>query len=602
MTESLRQHAPGTQPDRDGTGKGEDPIRALVVEDDPSFRLLLEAVLTRRGLEATLCEDAERGLEEFQKEPFELALLDNYLPGMTGVEFAGKIRELEGGEKAMILLITGDERMETLEAALDAGANDYVTKPATPAYLTIRVAIAERLIRQERAHRAALEEASKNALTDSLTGLATRALLLDRIQGGINRSAREADYLFGVLHLDLDGFHRVNERLGKKVGDRVLVEVGRRLEASVRLVDTPARLAADEFAVFLDDLRDGSDVARVTNRIRERLAEPVRLGEHTIFIGATMGIALGDPQYLDGEEVFRDAAKALRRAKSEGSGSIRIFDPVLHEEASERVRREEEIRQALEKDEMVLHYQPILDLSSPRIVGLEALIRWPRPDGSFVPAGEFIPLAEQSGLVAHMGWWTLERACGQLVEWHRRFPGTPPVAVMVNVPGRQFSEPELIPSVVRILDETGLSADHLHLEITETSAMEDLDRSLSTLNDLQEVGVHVHVDDFGTGYSSLSYLHRLPVDSLKVDRSFVSGVTSGPENLAIVRTIVELAKGLRLSVVAEGIETPAQLALLQELKCDYGQGWLFSKALEPARVQEVLREPDTILGAFDQKG
>jgi EAL domain-containing protein (putative c-di-GMP-specific phosphodiesterase class I) len=308
-----------------------------------------------------------------------------------------------------------------------------------------------------------------------------------------------------------------------------------------------------------------------------------------------MGIALSTDTYDDPEEVLRDASRALRKAKGEGSGSIQIFSSAQHEAVSAQVELEERIRRALERDEMVLHYQPILSLTDGRIVGLEALIRWPTSEGGFIPAGDFIPIAERSGLVAHLGWWTLERACHQTLEWHRQFPGPFPVAVMVNVPGRSFSGPELVPSVIRILEQTGFPPEFLHLEITETSAMTDVERSLETLHALKAVGVHLHVDDFGTGHSSLSYLHRFPVDSLKVDRSFVAEMTDGPENMAIVKTVVDLARSLRLSVVAEGVETTAQLERLRELRCDYVQGWLFAKAMDPAQVSITLKDPGTIL-------
>jgi diguanylate cyclase (GGDEF)-like protein len=401
--------------------------------------------------------------------------------------------------------------------------------------------------------------------------------------------------MFALLQVDLDAFRRMNERYGKAVGDQILVEAARRIEASIRSVDSPARIAADEFGVFLDGLKDASDVTRVTNRIKERFAEPMRVDEHTVFVGVTMGVALSAPNHDQPEEVLRDASRALRRAKGEGSGTVRIFDPVQQREASARVAMEERIREALDTDEMLLHYQPIVSLTEPRIVGLEALIRWPLPGGGIVPTEEFIPVAERSGLIAHVGWWTMERAARQIMQWHKEVPADPPVAVMVNIPGRQFSEPELIPSVHRILEETGLDAEHLHLEITETSAMADLDRSVATLHKLKDLGVHLHVDDFGTGYSSLSYLHRFPVDSLKVDRSFVTNLHERPENLAIVRTVVDLARSLGLSVVVEGIETVEQLALIKELECDYAQGWLFAKALSPPQMEEVLRRPQGVL-------
>jgi len=281
---------------------------------------------------------------------------------------------------------------------------------------------------------------------------------------------------------------------------------------------------------------------------------------------------------------------------------VRIFDPILHRQASARVEMETRIRDALERNEMVLHYQPIVSLKDPRIIGLEALIRWPKPEGGMVPLQEFLPVAERSGLITHVGWWTLERACRQLKEWHTRHPHQAPVSVMVNIPGRQFSEPELAPSVLRILEGTGLDGEHLHLEITESSAMADLERSVETLRALKNVGVHLDVDDFGTGYSSLSYIHRFPVDSLKVDRSFVSGMSERPENMAIVRTVVDLARSLGLSVVVEGIETKEQLAFVRQLGCEYAQGWLFAKAMEAHEVERILEGPDAILLPLKRNG
>lgn len=578
------------------------PIRVLVVDDDPEYRVLLQAVLGKRNLQAEFAEDADRGLELFQVEPQDILVLDHKLPGMSGLQMARHVRSLAHQASPQILVITGFGSEETIQEALDAGVDDYLEKPVDPSMLSTRLAIAERRVMESRSQRAREAALAENALTDSLTGLATRALLRDRIQGGLNRSQREDDYVFAVLRLDLDGFRRVNESLGEAGGDVVLNETARRIEACIRSVDTAARITGDEFGIFLDDLQDASDVTRITNRIKEKFAEPIRVGDQNAFIGGSMGIALGGSSYTDPEAVFRDASRALSKAKAQGAGSVRIFDPVIHQQASARIAMETRIRDALERDEMVLHYQPIVCITEPRIVGLEALIRWPRPDGSMVPLGEFLPVAERSGLIAHVGWWTMERACRQLLEWHSRLPEETPVSVMVNIPGRQFSEPELAPSVLRILEKTGLDGEHLHLEITESSAMSDLERSVETLQALKHVGVHLDVDDFGTGYSSLSYIHRFPVDSLKVDRSFVSGMSDRPENVAIVRTVVDLARSLGLSVVVEGIETEEQLRFVRGLGCQYAQGWLFAKAMDAGEVERILSRPDPVLKPLRTNG
>jgi diguanylate cyclase (GGDEF)-like protein len=578
------------------------PLRTLVVDDDPSYRVLLQTVLVKRALEADFAEDADTGFRLFEENPHDILLVDKTLPGMSGLEMTRRIRSLPRGEDPVILVITGSGWEKTVEEALDSGADDFLSKPIDPATLSVRLAIAERRARRRARFRERFGAPAEDTLTDPLTGLATRALLRERVQGGLNRSEREEDYVFGVLHLDLDAFRRLNETLGEEGGNQILQESARRIEASVRSVDTAARITADEFGVFLDDLKDASDVTRVTNRIKERFAEPIEIGTQKVFVSSSMGIALSGAAYSDPEQILRDSSKALRQAKEERPGSVRIFDPVVQREASARDRMEKRIREALDKNEMVLHYQPIVSISEPRIVGLEALIRWPKPDGGMVPLGEFLPVAERSNLITHVGWWTMEAACRQLLEWHARYPTDPPVGVMVNIPGRQFSEPELVPSVLRILEETGLEGQHLHLEITESSAMSNLERSVETLQSLKAAGVHVHVDDFGTGYSSLSYIHRFPVDSLKVDRSFVSGMPERQENLAVVRTVVNLARSLGLSVVVEGVETREQLEVVRDLECEYAQGWLFAKAMAAGEVGRTLELPDSILAPLRNGG
>lgn len=565
-----------------------------MVSDDPDFSPLMGGVLESRGLEYRVSGDAAAALSLFEIHRPELLLLDSDLPDGSGLELTREIRTRQEGEMPIILLLAGTVVEESLQEALDSGIDDYLEKRLGPATLSLRMAVAEQRVLDLRKRKAGRARPTPNAMTDALTGLATRALLRDRIQGGIHRSQRDDGYLFAVLRLDLDDFRRLNEGLGEEIGDQILLETARRIQDSIRSVDTAARITADEFGVFLDDLREASDVTRVTNRIKERFAEPIRVGEQAFFVGASMGITLSGSAYGDPEGVLRDASRALRQAKGDGAGAIRIFDPVHHQEASARTEMEKRIREALERDEMTLHYQPILSLSEHRIIGFEALIRWPRPGGGFVPTEEFISVAENSGIMAHLGWWTLEQACRQVREWHIAFPGDFPVAVMVNISGRQFSEPELVPSVIQILERTKVISEHLHLEITETSAMSNLENSLRTLQALKKAGVHLHVDDFGTGHSSLSYLHRFPVDSLKVDRAFVAGMTDGPGNLAIVKTVVDLARSLGLSVVAEGVETAEQLELVRKLGCDYAQGWLFAKAMDPSEVPAVLRNPSSV--------
>jgi len=423
------------------------------------------------------------------------------------------------------------------------------------------------------------------AFYDPLTNLPNRALFLDRLRHALRRAQRRRDYLFAVLFLDIDRFKVVNDSLGHVSGDRLLVTIARRLELALRPGDSVARLGGDEFTVLLDDLRDAADAQRVAERIQRELMAPFHIGGQELYASCSIGIALSSTGYHKPEDILRDADTAMYRAKAGGRARHAIFDTAMHQRAVLVLQTEADLRRALERGELRLQYQPIVSLSSGCITGVEALVRWEHPERGRVPPGEFIPVAEESGLIVGVDRWVLRQACREVASWGLRPGRREGFRVNVNLSPRQLGLTDLSQHVADVLDETRIDPSWLRLEITETAMMEQHDAAVLALSALKDLGVQISVDDFGTGYSSLARLHDFPIDSLKVDRSFVEAMAATGETSRIARTIVLIGRTLGLSVIAEGVETARQLELLRELRCDAAQGYYFSPPLdaEPAR-------------------
>ena len=425
------------------------------------------------------------------------------------------------------------------------------------------------------------------ACHDVLTGLPNRMWFMEQIEEALKRSKEERNYVFALLFLDLDRFKVVNDRLGHIFGDRLLVAIAQKLKACLSPKDAIARLGGDEFTILLGDIKDISDATKIADRIYQELSLPFDLGGHEVFTTVSIGIAISTLGYDRPEDLLRDADMTMYRAKALGKGRLEVFDPTLHDRAMARLQLEIDLRRALERQELQLHYQPIVSFNNGRIIGYEALVRWQHPQRGWVSPVEFIPLAEETGLIVPLGLWVLRQACQQLRIWQQQQQQDPPLTVNVNLSGKQFAQPNLIENIKQVLQETGLDASSLKLEITESVLVENATPAVAILKQLKALGIKLAIDDFGTGYSSLSYLHQMPIDTLKIDRSFVNNVDCDPEKIEMIRTIVSLAWNLGMNVVAEGVETKKQMYQLQALRCDYGQGYYFSRPLDVNAVKTL---------------
>jgi diguanylate cyclase (GGDEF)-like protein/PAS domain S-box-containing protein len=446
---------------------------------------------------------------------------------------------------------------------------------------------------------------TEGKVSDPLTGLPNRVLFTDRLGRLIKHAKRRKDYLFAVLFLDLDGFKMINDSLGHLVGDQLLVGVATRLEKCLRATDTVARLGqgcivarlgGDEFTILLDDLKDPSDARQAAERLMKAVTAPFLLSGKEVFTSVSIGIALSNPGYDEPEEILRDADTAMYRAKSLGKARHELFDADMRASVMARLQLEMDMRRALEREEFSNFYQPIVSLASGKIVGFEALLRWQHPTRGHLEPQEFISVAEETGLIRQLGWWNLHEACRQMSEWRTKYEDAySDLTMSVNLSPKQFLQPNLLADIQSLLLQLGLPPTSLKLELTESTVMGDPSAAIDMLEQIKAYGISLAIDDFGTGYSSLSYLHRFPLDTLKIDRSFISGMSEGENNgrTEIARTILPMASNLHLEVVAEGVETSEQVAMLKKLHCKYGQGYYFSKPLSAEEAALLLAEQPT---------
>jgi diguanylate cyclase (GGDEF)-like protein/PAS domain S-box-containing protein len=436
--------------------------------------------------------------------------------------------------------------------------------------------------------KAAEERLLHDAFHDALTGLPNRALMIDHLKLAIARNKRKSDLTFAVLFLDLDRFKVVNDSLGHMIGDQLLIGIARRLEGCVRPGDTVARVGGDEFTILLEDLTDVREAVSVAERIQEDLKLPFNLSGRDVFTTVSVGIAPGSVSYNHPDEILRDADTAMYRSKSLGKARHEMFDEEMQARTVNLLQMENDLRRAFERNEFFVNYQPIIALDDFRLCGFEALVRWQHPDRGLISPAEFIPIAEEGGQILQIGEWVLREACYQLQRWQEKYPSDKPLYMTVNLSAKQFAQPDLVDRVRDILSETKINPAFLKLEITESVVMDDFETAAAMLSQLRALGVRLSIDDFGTGYSSLTYLHRFPIDTLKIDRSFITRLDK--ENVEIVRTILMLAENLGMDAVAEGVETQEQMALLRNLSCQSGQGYFFSKPVNITDAEAIISE------------
>jgi diguanylate cyclase (GGDEF)-like protein/PAS domain S-box-containing protein len=432
---------------------------------------------------------------------------------------------------------------------------------------------------------------SHQAFHDALTNLPNRALFMEHLNMAIKRGKRRPDYHFAVLYLDIDRFKLVNDSLGHSVGDNLLNAFAERIQFSLRDIDTLARLGGDEFVILLEDIEDEDFASVVAVRLQQALKRPFLVNSKEVFAPASFGVVLNTKDYDLPEDIIRDADAAMYHAKEKGRAQYKVFDKKLHQKALHLLQRETDLRKAIHHKEFVTHYQPIVSLKTRSVVGFEALIRWNHPQLGLIYPDSFISIAEETGLIIPITRLVLQEACSDLKSWQEQIQDLQKLTMNINISSKHFLLPSLLDDIKEILDDTDLPPDHLKLEITETALMEDVEETVRHVNRMRDYGLQIVIDDFGTGYSSLSYLQRLPIDTLKVDRSFVSHIQNTPDgNRNIVEAIISLAHRLDMIVVAEGVENLEQLTILLDMKCQFGQGYLFSKPITKEAVNELINK------------
>jgi diguanylate cyclase (GGDEF)-like protein len=592
----------------------------LLIVDKTSDKLhVLFTELIEQGYKVRCLTSGAMALAAARADHPDLILLANKITDMDGDQICRHLKEDPTTQDIPVILLSTLGTTLNMVKTLVASGIDFISQPFQVDEVLIRIehqlalhaAKAEvgrlkteldcqvqQLNAQLTAAHVALQESKDrfhyDALHDALTGLANRVLLMDRMDCALKRAQRHSDYQFGILLLDLDRFKVLNDSLGHLIGDAFLVEVARRLEVSVREIDTVARLGGDEFAIMLDDLEDLDEAIQVAERIEANFRKPFQLEGTRVCATTSIGIAMSTAKYEHAGEILRDADLAMYRAKEQGKARYVVFDPVMHTQAQTRLQLEYELRHALDRQEFRVYYQPIVALDTLQLIGFEALVRWQHPERGLVNPGEFIPLAEETGLIIPISQWVLQEACRQVQDYQQLHPPTAaPLEISVNFSGQQFQEPALLQHIDQVLTQTGFEGHLLRLELTESILIDDADVATRMFAQINARKIKLCIDDFGTGYSSLSYLHRFPVDTLKIDRSFIHRISHKSKGLGIVEAIITLAHQLNIKVTAEGIETSQQLIKLQSLGCDFGQGFWFSKPMGYEDVRRSMQQLDS---------
>ncbi len=566
------------------------PSSVILIDDDRSIHALVSAMLKPLGARVTSAFGGTEGLALVRRSSPDLVLLDLEMPDINGLDVLAQLKADPRLAEIPVVMETGSENHRTLTSCFDAGALDYVRKPFAAAELRARVGS---VLERQRM----LTEMTRSARTDRLTGLANRLLLNDRLTRAMERAREDQQLSFALMFLDFDRFKMVNDTLGHEVGDLLLKGIAGRLRANLRTEDTVsresmgttvARLGGDEFVVILEGVDTIEAASAVADRLQLALKEPYQLGNHVVRSSASIGVVIAAPQYETADEMLRDADIAMYEAKALGKGCHATFTARMGEELRARVDTENDLRDALGTDQLYLAYQPIFSLEDRSVHGVEALVRWRHPVRGAIGPDQFIPIAEETGLILPLSNWILREACEAFMRWHVVAPEAAPRYVSVNLSRLQFGDAELVPRILRVLHELGMRTEQLQLEVTESQIMQYRSTAIAVLLELRATGIRLAMDDFGTGYSSLSCLQEFPIHTLKVDRSFVENAKRGRDFTALLHAVVTLADNLGLTVVAEGIEEEQQVVLLQALGCGFGQGYLFARPMAEADIARLL--------------
>ncbi len=561
-------------------------LNLLLLEDSLNDAELILEVLREAGFELTFRRvDSQANYLRELDQPPDFILSDYSMPQFTAFDALRLMKER--GLDIPFIVVSGCIGEDMAVQCMKAGATDYLLKDrlARLGHSVSQALERNRLIEEKRQ---AEQRLFLETFHDSLTGLPNRALFLDRLDRVYQQNLRQSSHLFALLYLNLDGFRVVRDSLGPAAADRLLIETSQRILRSVRTADTVARMEGDEFALLLDNMKAVGNATRVAVRLQQEFAMPSTVEGRQVILTASMGIACCDAEYESGQHLLRDATTAMYQAKAIGRAGFVIFDTAMHEQAMARLKLESDLRQALERKEFRLEYQPIVALKSGHVVGFESLLRWEHPEYGLTKPDGFLAIATEMGLMTQIGEWSLREACRQLAVWHAEFPQIRPLTVSVNFSLRHFADADLVALVNDVLLATGVDASSLKIEITESDMMQNPEAVTEVLKQIESRRVQTCLDDFGTGYSSLSYLQQLPITFLKIDQSFVRRLGADDDALAIVKTIIVLAHQLGRQVIAEGVETAEHLTILRLLGCEYGQGYLFAKPLPCAEVSSLL--------------
>jgi len=592
----------------------------LVVDDNQDNLRLLSKLLSQKGYQVRNAINGNTALIAAKAANPDLILLDIQMPDMDGYQVCQILKKDPETYDIPIIFLTAMNSVIDKVKAFSIGGSDYITKPFHLEEVLIRIEnllkfqaakaeirqlnselenrVSDRTAELERANEKLKQEiverqrAEKRLLHmawhDSLTGLPNRSLLIEELQTCLNRVKSDPDYLFAVLFLDCDRFKLVNDSLGHLIGDRVLIAIADSLKYCLNDEDILARLGSDEFTIIIKKIQDISDAIYLAERIHKQWQFPLNIDQYDVFINASIGIAIGSPAYQKPEHILRDADIAMYQAKKLGHTHYQVFEASMHDHVLKRLQLETDLRLAIQRQEFFLQYQPIISLCSGKLAGFEALIRWQHPQQGFVSPGEFIPIAEETGLIVPMGLWVLREACQTMQSWVKKFAEFR-LHISVNLSVKQFRQPNLIEMIDQILAETQLHSQYLKLEITETAIMDNAESANRLLKQLKARKIKLSLDDFGTGYSSLSYLHRFHMDTLKIDRSFIGNISEDRDSLEIVEAIVTLAHQLKMDVVAEGVETLMHFNQLRNLGIEFGQGYFFAKPLDANSAEALIR-------------